>query len=178
MGKFADFYRQLNESKYVRHNQNPFGTTKNGDCVIRSISKGLDIPYEEICKMFGRKSIEGKGLDGDGITLDELNDFSRNKNLIKGMRFDMDFFDYMNGKTSEYKPKKRWPSLREFTDMAKQKYIVLLRRHDVDMSHDSAKDAFRRLFHVVYVDGEKHEYYDNMRYDPGDLKVYGFYKIV
>ena len=41
-------------SKYVKINQNPF-EKKIGDCAIRAVSLGTNTPYEEVCKMFGKK---------------------------------------------------------------------------------------------------------------------------
>ena len=161
-------------SKYVKHNQNPFGKVI-GDCVVRSLSLGLGIPYEKICDDMGKGFKDGEGLIGD-ITLNDISDFSKKTGMLKPLKFDNAFFDYVyRGK--DYEPKYTWPTLRDFANGNRGKYIVLVRRSDVDMTHEYAREVFKITFHVIYVNGDRKEYYDNMNNDPGDMTIYGVFRI-
>ena len=96
--------------------------------------------------------------------------------MLKPLKFDNAFFDYVY-REKDYKPKYTWPTLRDFADGNRGKYIVLVRRSDVDMTHEYAREVFKITFHVIYVNGNKKEYYDNMNNDPGDMTIYGVFRI-
>jgi len=126
--------------------------------------------------MLGKRFKEDYGLTED-ITLNDLSSFYKKYKLIKPIKFDMSFFDYVyRGK--DYEPKEKWETLSEFTDNHNGKYIVLVRSSDLNMDSEAARDVFKMSFHVVFADGEKKEYYDNMRNDPGNMTIYGFFKIL
>lgn len=155
---------------------NPWKNTKAGDCVIRSISTGTNIPYEKVCEMFGKKCEEGFGLKGD-ITLAEILKFiSSNKNILELKYIDRGFLDYVYH-DKKYVPSKKVTTIKEFTDGVKGNYILFVRRNDVQMDHEYAREVFKNTFHAIYVNGSKKEYFDNMRNDPGDMVIYGVVKV-
>ena len=54
---------------FRKRNMNPWGVNAD-DCAIRAVSAALWMKYEAVCRLFGKKCVPGKGLEGnEGIGL-------------------------------------------------------------------------------------------------------------
>ncbi len=161
-------------SKYfVNYNANPFGR-RIGDCSIRAVSKGLNIPYEKVCKKLGVKFVKGKGMGSDdGIDLYYLQEV-----------FD-EYFDNVENFDSESQDVPE--EFKDFNDP-----FFEPGEFDSDMSQNISVNDFIELYkgkylvgcmnkngitegHIVFVDADNKKFYDT--WDCGKKKVNSYMKI-
>ena len=162
-------------SKYIKINQNPFGK-KIGDCAIRAVSLGTNTPYEEVCKMFGKKFKKGLGLDDDGVDPVHLYRFAEKYGTLHSVWFDMQYINWAyKNKPYEYKFKER--TLKEFCNKMTGQYILCL-RPELNFKADVLREWSRGMLHTIYCNASKNEYYDRMDNDPRDMKVFWVYRII
>ena len=165
-------------SKFVKINQNPFGKII-GDCTIRAVSLGTNTPYEEVCKMFGKKFKKGLGLDDKGVDPVHLYRFAEKYKTLKSVWFDERYIKWAyQNKPYEYKFKER--TLKEFCDKITGQYILCL-RPEVNFDADILREWSRGQLHTIYCNASKGEYYDNeweRGGDQGDMRIFWVYRVI